>query len=101
MFARFNRKQTAQTASIAVDEDDLAQIIESRAPFSNFVHLPQTRFGRALGSLIRDQNAANLDHLGLIADLAGQVSETSVNAIWMAHNLREMTEASRTISGAV
>jgi methyl-accepting chemotaxis protein len=101
MFPRLSRKQCAASVQVVADEDHFAQILERLPDRGNITRLPEGRFGRALGRLVRAARLASFDRLKIIAGLSREASETAVNAVWMTHNLREMTRSARTISGAV
>jgi methyl-accepting chemotaxis protein len=101
MFPRLNRKQREAPSLIATAEDHFAEIIE-KLPGPDAAGIPQPgRFGRALAQLIHTQRRVCLDQLATIAQLSRKASETAVNAIWVSHDVRQMTRAARAMSGAV
>ena len=101
MFPRLYRKQYVAPLQVTADEDRFAQILEDLPNSVNAARLPNDRFGRAVGRLLRAVQTTDLDRLDLIARLSKEASETAVNAVWMAHDLKEMTRSARAISGAV
>ncbi len=101
MFPRLSRKQHEVPSPVATDENHFAEIIEALPDAASAMQLPNSRFGRALMRLVQTTRIANLDHLGLIATLSKEASETAVNTIWISHDARDMTRSARAISGAV
>jgi len=101
MFPRLSRKQREEPLPAATAEDHFAEIIETLPAAEATSALPAGRFGRALAYLLRRSQIAHLDELGLIARLSKQASDTTVNVIWISHDVHEMTRSARAISGAV
>jgi methyl-accepting chemotaxis protein len=101
MFPRLARKQHESPLPVTVDEDHFAEIIERLPEQGAEAGATAGRFGRALAQLIHRQRRVSLDQLATIAQLSRKASETAVNAIWVSHDVHEMTRSARAISGAV
>ncbi len=97
------RRNPAAAPSVAKEdvESPFVEAVEAFATTGSATAIPVGRFGRALAKLTRLVETRILEDTALVATLSAEASETAVNVTWISHDIHEMADSAKAISGAV